>query len=261
MLRATALLALALLGLVACGDDAEEDEKAIRDVIVQSLTTREPEEDCNSRLSSGLIDKTYGSRARCVSVEKANDDEPAESVTFSRVEVDGDAGTAAIRIRGGESGGASGEMEVVREDGDWRIDELSVPLLRSLVSAGFAAGGGGLPAGVRGCLQRELSRLPGPQLRRTAYAMIGETEAGERRIFELLARCRGAGGRSSLQALFERGIVGSLRQRGASDAQIRCVVNRLRADVTDEELAGALAGDGARQRAARLIRPAIESCN
>lgn len=259
-----ASLALAMLALVGCGSDdpsKEEDEKAIREVVSLSLTTEDHAADCNERLSEGFIRRTYRSRARCVRVQTEDDEDPADSVSFSRVEVDGDKATAEIRIRGGDTDDAAGGLDLIREDDDWRIDQVSAPLLRSLVEAGLdSQDGGQLPRGAGDCLKQGLRGLSDAELRRTAYALIGETEAGERRTFELLAGCRGRGGRSALQQIFEQGIAGSLRQRGSNDAQIRCVLNRLRADVSGDELAAALAGAGARQRTARLIAPAITAC-
>jgi hypothetical protein len=267
MPRVAGPIVLALAILAGCGGDgepsAEDDEKAVRDVVTLSLTTVNHSGDCRRRLSSQLIRKTYRNRTRCVRVQMDDEEDPADTVRFSRVKVDGDRATAAIRILGGSSDGATGELELVREDGDWRIDDASVPLLRSLVEAGLKVGSGGLglQADAVACMARELARLPDAEFRNTAYELIGETAEGEQRTSALLARCPGEGGRSLLFQVFEQGIVESLRKRGSSETEIRCVVSKLRADVTDKELAAAFTRGDTRKESARLITPALTACS
>ena len=78
---------------------------------------------------------------------------------------------------------------MVREDGDWRIDDLSVPLLRTLVEAGFEQTEN-LPPGGVDCLQEGVRAIPDAQFRALAYMLVGEQPGSQRRIFELLARAR-----------------------------------------------------------------------
>lgn len=261
---ARAFVVLTCIAVAGCGGDGtgkEDDEKAIRDVVRLSLTTNDTRGDCQRRLSSGLIRKTYGTRKRCIEVQKDEDDDSADAVTVPRVDVDGDDATAGIRIRGGDTDGATGELALVREEGDWRIDGISVPLLRSLVEVGLRSGDGGLPAGALACISRSLDRLPDAELRRVAYQLVGETDAAKRRIFQILAECPGEGGRSFLLQIFQQGVVESLRERGASAREVQCVVGRLRADLSDEELVEFLTGANSRAAARRVLGPAIAACD
>jgi hypothetical protein len=256
---------LAVAVLAGCGGDGSDngggdDEQEIRTVIRSSLTTENPRGDCRRWLSDSLIRLTYGTRQRCVRVQRDDDEQPAKAVEFASVEVSENAATAEIDVRGGDSDGAKGELELVREDGAWRIDEISIPLLRSLVEAGLRSGNNveNLPPGALECVGRELSGLPDDELREVTYAAIGETSEGQRRILEFFAQCEGEDGRSILRQIFEQGIEESLRENGISEGQIECIVRGLRARIEDESLVALLLESGAELQ--RLARAAAADC-
>jgi hypothetical protein len=256
---------LVVLVLAGCGGDGSDDgsgddEKEIRTVIRSSLTTKNPRGDCRQWLSDGLIRRTYGTRQRCVRVQRDDNDQPAKAVAFASVEVNEDAATAEIAVRGGDSDGAKGGLELVREEGAWRIDEISIPLLRSLVEAGLRSGNNveNLPPGALECVGRELNALPDDELREVTYAVIGETSEGQRHILEFFAQCEGEDGRSILRQIFEQGIEESLRESGTSEAQIGCIVQGLRARIPDNSLVALLIEPGAELE--RLARAAAADC-
>lgn len=241
------------------GDDGGSDEEAIREAIRLNLTTHDPEGDCNERLSDSLVERTYQTRERCAQLQADDQNEDADSVEFASVEVDGDAGTAEITTRGGDVGPVKGTLEMVREDGDWRIDGLSVPLLRNLVEAGLDQTEG-LPSGGVDCLQREMGSMPDGEFRTLAYEMVGETPEAQRGLFELLARCKGEGGVSLLRLAFEEGIVESLREGGSGQEEIDCVLTRTRERASDEELLEILSRENSSEAAGRVFEPAIRAC-
>ena len=241
------------------GDDASSDEDAIREAIRLSLTTHDPEADCNERLSESFVSRTYQSAARCERLQADDEDETAESVEFESVEVDGDAATVEIATTGGGVGRVEGVLEMVHEDGDWRIDDLSVPLLRTLVEAGFEQTENLPPGGVE-CLQEGVRAIPDAEFRTLAYMLVGEQPGSQRRIFELLAECEGEGGVSLLRAVFERGMLESLREQGAGQAEIDCVISATRERAPDDELVELLSQEDANEAVAEVLTPAIEAC-
>jgi hypothetical protein len=258
------LLVVLLAALAGCGDDDDGggDEEAIREVIVASLTTDEPETDCRERLSEGFVARTYGDRAACVRIQGEDEDGPdATAVDTPSIEVDGDAATATIEVTGGRTEGVEGELGLVREDGDWRVDELSVPLLRSLVELGLRSGQTeGLPAGGIECVQQELDALPDEEFRELAYQLVGETPEAERRTLEFLAGCQGEGGISLLRQAFEQGLIESLREQNASQAEIDCVISGIRERLSDDRLLELVSAENANEATAQELTPVVEAC-
>lgn len=249
-----------LLAAAGCGgDDSGSDEDAIREAIRLSLTTDDPKGDCNERLSDSLIQRSYGSRARCEQIQKENAGNSADSVEFAGVTVEGDAATAEIEARGGEVGRVEGVLEVKREDGDWRIDDISVPLLRRLVELGLEQTEN-IPAGGPECMAEELRGVPDAEFRDFAYQLIGQAPESQRRIFELLAACKGEGGVSLLRLAFEEGITGSLRENDATQEQIDCVVSSVRERLGDDRLLELLGRPDANETAGRIVAPVLQEC-
>jgi hypothetical protein len=264
-MRAVSRLLLLCAALAAgCGGDdgGGDDGQEVREVVRLSLTADDPEGDCGERLSNSLIRRTYGTRARCVKTQREDEDDSADAVDFSRVQTTGDRGTAEFTVRGGETDGAKGGLELVREDGDWRIDEVSVSLLRSLIDAGLRSENRGddLTPAAAECMARAMRGMPDSEFRKLAYAMIGETAEAQRRTFEILGECEGEGGVSLLRQVFEKGIVESLRKRRAGQAEIDCVVGRLRRAMPEEKLPELLSTPGANQALGRDLVPIITAC-
>jgi hypothetical protein len=245
------------------GDDGGGDEEAIREVVRLSLTTTDPEADCNERLSDSLIERTYGTRRRCERIQREDEEEDDEAdakrVDFVSVRIEGDSASARIQARGGEIGSVGGTLEVAREDGQWRIDGIAIPLLRTLMEAGLRSAED-LSRGAVGCVERQLAVQPDPQFRRFAYRVIGQRRDAQVQIFELLAECEGEGGVSVLRQIFENGIVESLRERNADRAVIDCVLSGLRDRLEDDELIEIVSGPEPGEAAGRILAPLIASC-
>jgi hypothetical protein len=51
--------------------------------------------------------------------------EPAESVTVSNISEDGESATAEVAITGGSLEGQSVEVGLMKEEGDWKLNEFS----------------------------------------------------------------------------------------------------------------------------------------
>jgi len=229
-------------------------------VIRLSLTTEDPEGDCNERLSDDFVERTYGTRPRCEQIQTENEDgEPdVESLEFASVEVQDDSATAAFTARGGEAGEVEGALEMVREEDDWRIDGMSVPLLRSLVELGVESTEN-LPAGGVECATRKLRAIPDSEFRDFAYKLLGQRPEGRRRTLELFAACEGEGG-SLLRQAFEEGLVESLREQNWSQEQIDCVIDGTRERVSDDRLLELLSGENPDAATAQAIGPAVDAC-
>jgi ABC-type glycerol-3-phosphate transport system substrate-binding protein len=126
------LLLLPILALVAafafaaCGS-SESDEDKVIDVIEASATTSDPS-NCTELQTVAFNEQSTqesGDAATKQCEEEAKDEETAESVEVSEVEVDGDTATATAAITGGDLDAQTVELEVVKDGDDWKLNELT----------------------------------------------------------------------------------------------------------------------------------------
>ena len=136
VLALPAVLAAAVLAACGSEDDARKDIAA---TLRTALTTNDPAALCRQTLSAGLIKRVYGGTAQCLAVQRGASGSrvPAKSVEISRIRIDGDRGTAFVALRGGDENGARGPLTVIRQDGGWRLDDLSTAFLRSEFTLDF----------------------------------------------------------------------------------------------------------------------------
>jgi hypothetical protein len=126
-----ALIALAM-ALTACGGGSSSsggggDETAIEEAIETSATSSDPSK-CSevqtetfNEAETGVSGK--GAMEACEKEAEANED-PAESVSVSKVEVNGESATAQVEVEGGTLNGQGVEIELAKEGGDWKLNEF-----------------------------------------------------------------------------------------------------------------------------------------
>lgn len=240
MRRAWLALALAAcLGVAGCGGgDDEGDEQRIADVLTAGLTSEDPQVVCAETLSAGFVRRVYGSEARCRTVERrsARRTDPADAVDVSDTNVDGDRAVAVVALQGGDTDGASGEVGLVRhEEEDWRLDDLSPELLRSLLEARLGADPA-LRARARACAVRRVLAVDDAALRELALGTIGGRSQAQRRLARITGDCRERAVAVVLRRRLERQIAASLRADGVAAGTIACVRRELRRALSDEEI-------------------------
>jgi hypothetical protein len=121
------LLLVLGFSLAACGG-SESDEDKVVDVIEKSAGSTDPA-DCERLATQKFLEQvelSQGAEAVKSCEENAkDDDEEAEEVEVSNVEVVGSTATAKVAITGGGFDGQTAEMKAVEEDGDWKVDEIT----------------------------------------------------------------------------------------------------------------------------------------
>jgi hypothetical protein len=117
--------AMGTLAIAGCGGGGGSDEDDVKDTITTAFTSNDPEvcDLITQSLTEELSGET-GDKAVETCREQAQQGEPSDSVEFSDVSVDGDTASATFDVSGGGSPGHI-EAQLVKEDGDWKIDKVS----------------------------------------------------------------------------------------------------------------------------------------
>ena len=200
--RAVGLMAAALAAMVVvgCGSGEDPEGERVSSVIAEVLTTDDAELKCNELVSERFIEAVYGSREDCLAAEEteADDGDVPDVVEVSEIEIAGEKATATVKEVGGETDGATGTVTMVEVDGKWRVDELGIDYLRSVLAQGFAgiedseAGGDAenplSDSEVRDCVRDGLEALDDEQFRQLAYDGMADREPGQPFV-EVLKDC------------------------------------------------------------------------
>ena len=188
-LALAAVLLAATLG--GCGGGGGGDPSAdITKALQASLTSTDAVVLCERALSTGLVARVYGGKERCLQVERVAGASrtAAGSAQVSRIRVDGDHATAYVALRGGDEDGARGALSVVRQDGAWRLDDISTAFLRSEFSAGLG-GGQELDANLTACVGKRLVGLNDAALRALAFGAMGGRPEAQAQLHALVTAC------------------------------------------------------------------------
>jgi hypothetical protein len=120
------LLIVSALALVACGS-SNNDESQIEEAVETSATSKDPA-DCKKLSTQHFMEQTTRSEgAEAVKECEANasNGAGAKSVEVSEVEVDGSKATADAALTGGSFDGQTLKIALVKEDDQWKLDELA----------------------------------------------------------------------------------------------------------------------------------------
>lgn len=267
---ARALAATTAIALAGCGgDDGADDNQAIADAVKTGFTTEDLTVKCEEIISESFLREVYGDVAQCRKAEKPDaDDKPSTGTTTADVTIDGDKASAKVTLQGGDADGATGTVELRREDGSWRINDLGADLLRSNLEREIRNDDDPQFADpqIKDCAIQTFTKLGDEELQKVAYAAIGEREGADEQLGKLLIPCftqsgSGDGEISFLRRKFEEGIEESAKRDGASVETIDCVKRELRKSITDEEI-GELAQNGgkASQELTQRTAEAITKC-
>jgi hypothetical protein len=123
---------LAALALSACGGGGSstsggDEEGAIVEAIEKSATTNDPSK-CTEFQTQKFNEQekaASGKEATEICEEEAEGQEsPAKSVDVSNVTVEGESATAEAAIGGSALNDQTVELELVKEDGDWKMNQF-----------------------------------------------------------------------------------------------------------------------------------------
>jgi hypothetical protein len=183
--RPVALTALTLLcacALAACGSagPAAEDEAA--EAAARALETKSAKEFCRQLASERLVEEfVVGGAGACEEASSVVAKDPGE-VSATKVALRGEDDSRAevtVELRGGETGGVTGHVDVVREGDRWLLDGYGDDFLRSSMMVGIRKVDGGAIANQRmkACMGAQIEKVSGDRLREIFRAATSGGEA------------------------------------------------------------------------------------
>jgi hypothetical protein len=176
-----------------------------------------------------------------------------------------------VRLTGGAIDGVTGTLELRKQGGRWKVDDLGAGLLRGLMVRGLQRESRNArllrqPV-IKRCVRTAFDDLSDDELKRVAYLALSEREGSSKEVAKVMLPCllrpgSGKGERRSyLRDRFEEGI----RRRGRADrlprTTVDCIVRRLRSSVTNAELLGLANREGRlTPRVGRKLARAVIGC-
>lgn len=123
-----AVLLIFVFGLAACGGGGESEEDKITSTIETAATSTDPAV-CGETQTLKFMEATGSGAGKevekeCEEKTKAGESNP-ESVTVSKVEVEGEKASADVEFEGGKFNGQTLEVALVKEGSDWKLNELT----------------------------------------------------------------------------------------------------------------------------------------
>ncbi len=122
------LLLLSALAFSACGGSGSSDESKIEEAIETAATGTEPSK-CTEVETQALVEqsteKSGSAAVKQCEKEAPKEENNAESVTVSNVEVEGEEATAEAAVTGSALDGQTLEVALVEEEGQWKVNELT----------------------------------------------------------------------------------------------------------------------------------------
>lgn len=120
------LLLAAAFAVAACGGSSGGgDENKIEEAIEESATSTDPSK-C-TELQTALFNETETGQKGAEATktcEKEAKENNTESVTISNVNVNGESATAEVEVEGSGLNGQGVELELVEEEGSWKLNKF-----------------------------------------------------------------------------------------------------------------------------------------
>ncbi|HVW46270.1 MAG TPA: hypothetical protein VHA76_04390 [Solirubrobacterales bacterium] len=120
-----ALLALASVGLAACGGGSNAEDQ-ITEVIEKAAMTKDPS-NCTELQTLRFAEQNTSESGKAAiksCEESAKEEEQAEEAKVSNVSVNGEKATAEVEFVGGSLGSQTLEVALVEDEGNWKLDHI-----------------------------------------------------------------------------------------------------------------------------------------
>jgi hypothetical protein len=262
-------IAAVLVGLVLFGGGGADsggsgggaDATAeIKQMLTRTMTENDPQQ-CTHDMTPAFLEQSFGRDEDNTAPENCReentDDEPpsARSVAFQSVTVQGSTAEAVVAIEGGNMDGSRVTVRLVSDAGRWKLDRLAdLQIDRARVDQAYVREmeESGLSRAEARCVVAELHReFSDAEIERAAVS--GEDDLATDQVgLECVSR-------STLVAMFQKGIVAGAESRGMPSSVADCVAQRFTSGLSDAELRAFVRGHRTQRQAAEL-RAVLAAC-
>jgi len=241
--RLTTLMVLVACALGACGDDSSKDDKQLRSVLKEGLTSTDPDI-CTRLATPAFLAQTTGKRGQAALGECRKDaveEADAESISVQSVDVSGDRADADVSPKGGDLPFKSVSIGLRKVDGQWKFDQLKGGTLDRaaffrLTRKELSSPPGALDDDSADCVLRDFKAV-------SDEAIVRSLVKRDQRLFAVAGVICGA--RRELE------------RRGAPARVVTCVARRVRIVLTTGAIGRSLSAVGADAREV-LNQPRVE---
>jgi len=191
---------LAGFGLAACGgggsstEDGPTAEEEVKVAAVRAVENQDAASFCHKEASKAYLEKIYGGDVkRCASSEGTVPKHPSKaSAGAAKVRPDQRHARVTVSLVGGDLDGTTGGVEMVKEEGAWKVDEYDDAFVRSafLASIKTVDEGAVSTPGMKACFSRQIKELPAATIRHLTYAAdAGDTKTQNKGLLKMAAKC------------------------------------------------------------------------
>jgi hypothetical protein len=203
--RSSLALLLAILagfGLAACGgggdagstDEGPTVEEEVKGAAVTAVENDDAGSFCRTQASKRYLKAVYGgSVEKCAKSQgTVPKDPPKAKAGAAKVRPDQKHATVTVSLVGGDLDGTTGEVEMVKEGGAWKVDEYGDDFIRSafLASIETVDEGAISTPGMKACFSRQVKELPAATVRELTYdADTGDVKSQNKGLLKMAEKC------------------------------------------------------------------------
>jgi hypothetical protein len=194
---------LAGLGLAACGgggssaggtDEGPTVEEEVKVATVKAVENGDAASFCRTQASRAYLQTVYGGDLKACSGSKGTVPKhpPAVKAGAAKVRPDGRHATVTVSLSGGDLDGTTGAVEMVKEDGSWKVDEYGDDFIRFsfLASIRTVDEGAISTPGMKACFTRQVKAMPAATVRELTYdADTGDVASQNKGLLKLAENC------------------------------------------------------------------------
>jgi hypothetical protein len=190
---------LAALTLGACGgggggDDGPTAEEEAKSAAVRVVENNDAASYCRKEISAAYLDRVYhGDLTTCLKSEGSVPEEASKArATKAVVKPDEKHAVVAVVLKGGSYDGAAGSVEMVREQGAWKLNDYDDALVRSSFLAAIQTLDEGAIStpGMKACFTRQIKSMPAAQVRELVYTSAAQEEKkGKKLLLGMAEKC------------------------------------------------------------------------